>query len=123
MCKIYNKCNQKRDQFDFTWKYGYPELLVKIGIDEGENTVIQYRYEKNSLIDILRYSMNITSKIMFLTAPNSIIIGENLYNLLEYGLQSEFKEILLPTDKWKYINPDTKKPYRIYLQKNVYKIY
>jgi adenylate cyclase len=98
-------------------KYGYPEILVKIGIDEGENAVIQYGYEKDSPIDVLGYSMNVASKITSLTAPNSISIGENLYNLLDYELQSEFKELLIPSDKWKYINRDTKKSYRIYIQR------
>lgn len=98
-------------------KYGYPEILVKIGIDEGENAVIQYGYEKDSPIDILGYSMNVASKITSLTAPNSISIGENLYNLLDYELQSEFKELPIPSDKWKYINRDTKKSYRIYIQR------
>jgi adenylate cyclase len=98
-------------------KYGYPEILVKIGIDEGENAVIQYGYEKDSPIDVLGYSMNVASKITSLTAPNSISIGENLYNLLDYELQSEFKELPIPSDKWKYINRDTKKSYRIYIQR------
>jgi adenylate cyclase len=98
-------------------KYGYPEILVKIGIDEGENAVIQYGYEKDSPIDVLGYSMNVASKITSLTAPNSISIGENLYNLLDYDLQSEFKELPIPSDKWKYINRDTKKSYRIYIQR------
>ncbi len=97
-------------------KYGYPELLVKIGIDAGENTVIQYGYEQNSLIDMLGYSMNIASKIMSLTSPNGITIGENLYNSLECGLQSEFIELSISTGSWKYINPDTKMLYRIYVQ-------
>jgi adenylate cyclase len=98
-------------------KYGYPEILVKIGIDEGENAVIQYGYEKDSSIDVLGYSMNVASKITSLTAPNSISIGENLYNLLDYELQSEFRELPIPSDKWKYINRDTKKSYRIYIQR------
>ena len=98
-------------------KYGYPEILVKIGIDEGENAVIQYGYEKDSPIDVLGYSMNVASKITSLTAPNSISIGENLYDLLDYELQSEFKELPITSDKWKYINRDTKKSYRIYIQR------
>ena len=55
----------------------YPELLVKIGIDEGENAIIQYGYEREMPIDIVGYSMNVTSKITSLTAANSISIGEN----------------------------------------------
>ena len=64
-------------------KYNYPELQVKIGIDEGENAIIQYGYEKNSPIDILGYCMNIVSKITSLTAPNSISLGENAFRLLD----------------------------------------
>ena len=44
-------------------------------------------------------------------------IGENLYNLLDYQLQSEFKELRIPSEKWKYINRDIKKSFRIYIQR------
>src|SRR5919198_2973456 len=37
-------------------QYDYPELCVKIGIDEGEeNVIVQYGHDKSSLIDILGY--------------------------------------------------------------------
>mgnify|MGYP003575322707 CR=1 FL=1 len=95
-------------------KYGYPELFVKIGIDEGENVVIQYGYERNSLIDILGYSMNVAAKITSLTTANSISIGENVYHLLDHMQQSEFQELKISINNWKYINRDTKEPYKIY---------
>jgi adenylate cyclase len=38
-------------------KYDYPELSVKIGIDVGENVVVQYAYDRSSQIDILGYTM------------------------------------------------------------------
>lgn len=31
----------------------YPELAVKIGIDECENVIVQYGHDSSSLIDIL----------------------------------------------------------------------
>jgi adenylate cyclase len=40
-------------------QYDYPELCVKIGIDEGENVIVQYGHDKSSLIDILGYNMSI----------------------------------------------------------------
>lgn len=95
-------------------KYGYPQLQVKIGIDEGENAIIQYGYEENSPIDILGYGMNIVSKITSLTTPNGISIGENVYNLLDHKTQSEFQMLSSPASVWKYVNLDTKKPYKIY---------
>lgn len=95
-------------------KYSYPELFVKIGIDEGENVVIQYGYERNSLIDILGYSMNVAAKITSLTTANSISIGENVYHLLDHRQQSEFQELKISINNWNYINRDTKEHYRIY---------
>jgi adenylate cyclase len=95
-------------------KYNYPELKVKIGIDEGENAIIQYGYEKNSPIDILGYCMNIVSKITSLCAPNSISLGENAFKLLDEKAQKDFVMVSIPENNWKYINPDTNTPYTIY---------
>ena len=36
-------------------QYDYPEVVVKIGIDEGENVIVQYGHDKRSSIDILGY--------------------------------------------------------------------
>ena len=95
-------------------KYNYPELKVKIGIDEGDNAIIQYGYENNSPIDILGYCMNIVSKITSLTAPNSISLGENAFNLLDEKTQEKFLKLSMPEDNWKFINPSTNTPYTIY---------
>lgn len=95
-------------------KYGYPQLRVKIGIDEGENAIIQYGYEKNSPIDILGYCMNIVSKITSLTSANGISLGENTYNLLDDKTQLDFQILSMQSVNWKYLNLDTKKPYKVY---------
>jgi hypothetical protein len=50
--------------------YGYPELFAKIGIDPGENAIVQFGYEHLSPIDVLGYTMNIASKITSLTGAN-----------------------------------------------------
>src|SRR4051812_30466430 len=63
-------------------KYDYPALKLKIGIDEGENVVVQYGYDRSSQIDILGYTMNVTAKITSITGPNKISAGENIYKLL-----------------------------------------
>ncbi|HEU4447269.1 MAG TPA: DUF892 family protein [Nitrososphaeraceae archaeon] len=95
-------------------KFGYPELFTKIGIDAGENAIVQYGYDQDSPIDILGYSMNIASKITSLTGANKVSIGENVYKSLDFNTQSQFHEILLPDNRWKYINYGTDKPYKIY---------
>ena len=95
-------------------KCDYPTLSIKIGIDEGENAIVQYGYDKGSLIDIVGYSMNIAAKITALTNKNKISIGEDIYKLLHPTIQSEFHELILHTNEWKYTNRTTNKKYRVY---------
>ncbi len=98
----------------FNKKFGYPELLTKIGIDAGENAIVQYGYDQDSPIDILGYSMNIASKITSLTGANKISIGENVYKSLDHKTQQEFTELSMPDNRWKYINYGTDRPYKVY---------
>jgi adenylate cyclase len=95
-------------------RYGYPELSVKIGIDAGENAVVQFGYEQSSPIDILGYGMNIAAKITSLTGANKISIGENVYRSLDRKVQSEFQELSTSDNQWKYINYGTDEPYKVY---------
>jgi adenylate cyclase len=98
----------------FNEKFGYPELFTKIGIDAGENAIVQYGYDQDSPIDILGYSMNIASKITSLTGANRISIGENVYKSLDHKTQREFHDLSMPDNRWKYINYGTDKPYKVY---------
>jgi class 3 adenylate cyclase len=98
----------------FNKKFGYPELFAKIGIDAGENAIIQYGYDQASPIDILGYSMNIASKITSLTGANKISIGQNVYKSLNHKTQREFYELSMPDNKWKYINYGTDRPYKVF---------
>lgn len=98
----------------FNKKFGYPELFTKIGIDTGENAIVQYGYDQESPIDILGYSMNIASKITSLTGANKISIGENVYKSLGHKTQREFQELSMPDNRWKYINYGTDRPYKVY---------
>lgn len=93
--------------------YKYPELSVKIGIDAGENAIVQFGYDQRSPIDILGYGMNVASKIMSITGANKVSIGENVYNSLDPSLQDEFHELTF-SNQWKYVNYGTDKPYKIY---------
>ena len=43
-------------------QYDYPELIIKMGIDEGENLIVQYRHDKSSPIDVLWYCIKISAK-------------------------------------------------------------
>lgn len=95
-------------------KLGYPELSVKVGIDEGENVVVQYGYDQSSPIDILGYGMNVAAKITSLTDSNKVSIGENVFKLLHPSLQSEYHALVTSEAEWKYVNLETGKPYNVY---------
>jgi adenylate cyclase len=99
----------------FNKKFGYPELFAKIGIDAGENAIVQYGYEQLSPIDILGYNMNIAAKITSLTGANKISIGHNVYKSLDRKTQREFHELSMSDNRWKYINYGTDKPYKVYM--------
>jgi adenylate cyclase len=57
---VWNRINPILNQYD------YPELRIKIGLDEGENIIVQYDLE-SSPIDILGYCINMAPKITSIT--------------------------------------------------------
>ena len=86
-------------------KDNYPNLAVKIGIDEGENLVIQYEFDKSAHIDLIGYPMNVAVKMTSLTEPNKISIGNNVYKFLHPSLKLEFQKMhTKEIDEWKYID-------------------
>jgi len=99
-------------------QYDYAELEVKIGLDEGENVIVQYGHDKSSLIDILGYSMSISAKITSLSYPNTITIGENVYSTLSPQMRLKFKEVKLSIEHWKYVNSQTGQLYKLYADNN-----
>jgi class 3 adenylate cyclase len=95
-------------------QYDYPELIIKIGIDEGENVIVQYGHDKNSPIDILSYCMSMTAKITSITDPNGITIGEDVYNVIHPTLKIRFRELENRIEDWKYTNRQTGELYKLY---------
>jgi len=49
-----------------------------------------------------------------LTEPNKVSVGENLYKLLDPGIQTEFHELVYGIGEWDYINLETGKLYKVY---------
>jgi adenylate cyclase len=92
----------------------YPELSIKIGMDEGENVVVQYGYDRSSPIDILGYSMNVAAKITSLTPTNKISVGEDIFKLLHPKIQSRFRQMVTSRSGWKYIDRRSRNSYKVY---------
>jgi len=100
-------------------QYDYPELNVKIGMDEGENVIVQYGHDKSSQIDILGYCMSIASKITSLSGPNRISIGEDVHKMLHPSIRSKFREVKFSLDEWKYTDRQTGQLYKVYTMQDL----
>ena len=99
-------------------QYDHPELSVKIGIDEGENVIVQYGHDRSSFIDILGYCMSITSKLTSLTNPDKITIGKDVYDILHPEIKIKFTEVKYNIEDWKYTDRQTGKLYKLYTLQN-----
>jgi adenylate cyclase len=95
----------------------YPEVKVKIGLDEGKSVIVQYGHDKSSLIDLIGYSVNISAKITSLTYPNTITIGEGVYRALRAQMRMKFKEVKF--EHWKYVSSQTGQHYKLYADNNM----
>ena len=75
-------------------------LLLKIGIDHGENIVVRYGSDKRkSHVDILGPSMNMAAKIQNMAKPNRLLIGEDVYGKLHPETQKSFMKKTFSEDK------------------------
>ena len=79
----------------------FPELHVKIGIDSGENAIVEYAFSrKSSHIDIIGYPMNIAAKITSLAKPNHILIGDTIYSGLNPKLEHALRKLGLENSEY-----------------------
>ena len=88
---------------------GYEPLKFRIGIEEGENDIIQIGGD----IDIVGFTMNIAGKITGMTKPNCICIGQHCYSALDENGKKEFTSLNLDSSFWKYQDSEG----------NLYKVY
>jgi class 3 adenylate cyclase len=119
-------------------EYFYPEISVRIGIDVGENAVIQSGWDihhvndyicsdsqsrheqrkqeiKISHYDILSYTMNIATKMTALARPNGIVIGQLVYEKLDERQRSIFELLRASTEVWNYLSNNTGGIYQVYI--------
>lgn len=112
-------------------QYGYPEINCRIGIDFGENVVVQFGYDTYSYkgansssrddhivriphLDILGYTISIASKMTSLARPDQIIVGELVYHALDDVQKQHFQQIRVSPEIWSYVSDNTGGIYRLY---------
>ncbi len=119
-------------------KHDYSEISIRIGLDIGENAVIQSGWdshsrirnlmkndtktikEKQSIIkkpvfDILSYTVSMAVKMTALANPNHIVIGGLVYDLLDDRQRSLFDHTDVSPEIWSYVCKG--------IEGNIYKVY
>jgi adenylate cyclase len=126
-------------------QYNCPEINLRIGVDIGENAIIQSGWDvypdnrsrrknnknisinhnkkqqqqhllvKKPVYDILSYTVSIAVKMTALASPNHIVIGEPAYNLLDDKQRSAFQRVNISPDIWNYVCKNS--------EGNVYSLY
>ena len=93
-------------------EFGFPKLQIKIGIDSGENAIVEYAFSiKSSHVDIIGYPMNIASKIISLAKPNHVLIGIITYRRLDSNVEHRLRKLGL--ENIEYIDYQTGDAYSI----------
>jgi class 3 adenylate cyclase len=96
-------------------QYDYPDLMVKVGVDFGQNIVVRYGADvKHSHVDLMGPAMNIAAKIQNMAKPNQILIGSDVFQRLHSNLQNEFTQIIWKDNEWKYRSRLTGEIYKVY---------
>ena len=99
-------------------QYDYPDLMVKIGVDFGQNIVVRYGADpKHSHVDLMGPAMNIAAKIQNMAKPNQILIGMDVFQRLHPNSQREFTQIIWKNNEWKYRSRLTGQLYIVYEHK------
>ena len=96
-------------------QYDYPDLMVKIGVDFGQNIVVRYGADvENSHVDLMGPAMNIAAKIQNMAKPNQILIGSDVYQRLHPSSQKDFTQVIWTKEEWKYRSRTTGETYNVY---------
>jgi class 3 adenylate cyclase len=93
-------------------QYDYPEMNVRVGIDLGENAVVQYGLDTHTIdgkklqsphYDILGYTINIATKMTALAKPDQIVVGQMVYDVLDDHQKATFHPLQISHELWSYV--------------------
>jgi adenylate cyclase len=105
-------------------QYDYPEMNVRVGIDLGENVVVQYGWDTHKVDgkkvrsphhDILGYTINIATKMTVLAKPDQIVIGQKVYDMLDDRQKSTFHLLKISPEVWNYVSDYSHGIYPLYV--------
>ena len=95
-------------------QYDYPEMSVRVGIDVGENVVVQYGWDTHTVeggrrlraphYDIMGYTINVATKMTVLARPDQIVIGQMVYDVLDERQKSTFHQLQVSPEMWSYVS-------------------
>ena len=111
-------------------RYNCPEMNLRIGIDIGENAIIQSGWDihpnitnvekignnitkkeqpfiKKPVYDVLGYTTSIAVKMTALASPNHMVIGQLVYDVLDDDQKSVFQHLAISPEIWSYVNTNT----------------
>lgn len=104
-------------------QYDYPEVNVRVGIDLGENVVVQYGWDifnidgkklKIPHYDILGYTINIATKMTALAKPDQIVVGQMVYDVLDDRQKATFHQLQINHEVWNYVSDYSRGIYPLY---------
>lgn len=104
-------------------QYDYPEMNVRVGIDLGENVVVQYGWDifkidgkklKRPHYDILGYTINIATKMTSLAKPDQIVVGQMVYDVLDDRQKVTFHPLQVSHEVWSYMSDYSRGVYLLY---------
>jgi adenylate cyclase len=104
-------------------QYDYPEMNVRVGIDLGENVVVQYGWDifkidgkklKRPHYDILGYTINIATKMTSLAKPDQIVVGQMVYDVLDDHQKVTFHPLQVGHEVWSFMSDYSRGVYLLY---------
>jgi adenylate cyclase len=120
-------------------QYECPQMNIRIGIDMGENAIIQSGWDihqglmrvekdrndstnirdppyiKKPVYDVLGYTTNLAVKMTALADPNHIVIGQSVYDVLDNDQKSTYRQLNISSEVWNYVNSNA--------EGNIYNVY
>ena len=110
-------------------EYGCPGMNIRIGIDIGENAIIQIGWDihspidneeensnknrvdkkdqpliKKPVYDVLGYTTNLAVKMTALANPNHMVIGHLIYDTLDDNQKFALQQIDISPEMWIYVS-------------------